>query len=84
MYPITVAPSYPEETYGQKSISLESVKELNRYLAVQREWEMNENRARPGKEDPIWLRPGDERRNTSGKQKTDEAYRRMMFPHRMT
>lgn len=84
MYPITVAPSYSEETYGPKAISVESVKELNRYYAVQREWEMNENRARPGKEDPIWLRPGDEKRNTSGKQKINDAYRRQMFPHRMT
>lgn len=84
MYPITVAPSYSEETYGPKAISVESVKELNRYYAVQREWEMNENRARPGKEDLIWLRPGDEKRNSSGKQKINDAYRRQMFPHRMT
>mmetsp|Transcript_26744 Transcript_26744/g.30398 ORF Transcript_26744/g.30398 Transcript_26744/m.30398 type:complete len:865 (+) Transcript_26744:141-2735(+) len=84
MYPITVVPSNLEEMYGQKAISLESVKELNRYIALQRSWEANENRARPGKEDPIWLRPGDERRNTSGKQKTNDAYRRIIFPHRMT
>lgn len=83
MYPITVVPSYLEDTYGEKAVSIESVKELNRFIAVQRGWEVNENRARPAKEDPIWLRPGDERRTTSGTQKKNDAYRRVMFPHRM-
>jgi hypothetical protein len=82
MYPITVVPFHVEEAYGQKAASLESLVELNRYLAVQRGWEANENRARPGKEDPIWLRPGDERKNTSRKQMIIDAYRQIMFPHR--
>jgi hypothetical protein len=81
-YPITVVPFQLEEAYGEKAASLESLVELNRYLAVQRGWESNENRARPGKEDPIWLRPGDERRNTSRKQMIIDAYRSIMFPHR--
>ncbi|VEU37371.1 unnamed protein product [Pseudo-nitzschia multistriata] len=82
MYPITVAPaSHHDDAYGKKEISLETMKELNRYLAVQLRWEANENRARPGKEDPLWLRPGDERKNTSGKQNVIDAYRRIMFPH---
>jgi len=83
MYPITVVPtSNFDDTYGEKVVSAETMKELNRYLAVQRRWEGNENRARPGKEDPLWLRPGEERRNTSGKQNVIDAYRRIMFPHR--
>jgi hypothetical protein len=82
MYPITVVPFQVEEAYGRKAASLESLAELNRYLAVQRGWEANENRARPGKEDPIWLRPGDERKNTSRKQMIIDAYRQIMFPHR--
>lgn len=82
MYPITVVPFQVEEAYGSKAASLESLAELNRYLAVQRGWEANENRARPGKEDPIWLRPGDERKNTSRKQMLIDAYRQIMFPHR--
>eukprot|EP00536_Pseudo-nitzschia_multiseries_P006729 jgi/Psemu1/193737/e_gw1.146.101.1 len=83
MYPITVVPtSNFDDSYGEKEISAETMKELNRYLAVQRRWEANENRARPGKEDPLWLRPGDERKNTSGKQNVIDAYRRIMFPHR--
>lgn len=82
MYPITVVPFQVEEAYGAKAASLESLVELNRYLAVQRGWEANENRARPGKEDPIWLRPGDERRNTSRTQMVIDAYRQIMFPHR--
>jgi len=81
-YPITVVPFQVDEAYGEKAASLESLIELNRYLAVQRGWESNENRARPGKEDPIWLRPGDERRNTSRKQMIIDAYRSIMFPHR--
>jgi hypothetical protein len=82
MYPITVVPFQVEEAYGSKAASLESLAELNRYLAVQRSWEANENRARPGKEDPIWLRPGDERKNTSRRQVLIDAYRQIMFPHR--
>jgi hypothetical protein len=82
MYPITVVPFQMEEAYGPKAASLESLTELNRYLTVQRSWEANENRARPGKEDPIWLRPGDERKNTSGRQMLIDAYRQIMFPHR--
>lgn len=82
MYPITVVPFQVEEAYGEKAASLESLKELNRYLAVQRGWEENENRARPGKEDLLWLRPGDERKNTSKKQMIIDAYRSIMFAHR--
>lgn len=82
MYPVTVVPFQVEEAYGSKAASLESLTELNRYLAVQRSWEANENRARPGKEDPIWLRPGDERKNTSRRQMLIDAYRQIMFPHR--
>lgn len=81
-YPVTVVPFQVDEVYGDKAASLESLTELNRYLAVQRGWESNENRARPGKEDIIWLRPGDERRNTSRKQMIIDAYRSIMFPHR--
>ncbi|KAG7373964.1 pyridine nucleotide-disulfide oxidoreductase [Nitzschia inconspicua] len=82
MYPITVVPFQVEEAYGSKAASLDSLAELNRFLAVQKSWETNENRARPGKEDPIWLRPGDERKNTSRKQMIIDAYRQIMFPHR--
>lgn len=81
-YPVTVVPFHVEEAYGRKAASLESLEELNRYLAVQRGWEDNENRARPGKEDPLWLRPGDEKRNMSRKQILIDAYRSIMFPHR--
>ena len=83
MYPITVLPSSRlDDSNGDKPISVEAAKELNRFYAVQRWWETNENRARPGKEDPIWLRPGDEKRTTSGKQSTIDAFRRIMFAHR--
>ena len=80
MYPIRVLPSYSSE--DSKPISADTAKELNRFLAVQSWWEANENRARPGKEDPLWLRPGDEKKTTSGKQLVNDAYRRIMFPHR--
>lgn len=78
MYPIKVHPMYQDS----KPISADTVKELNRFLAVQSWWEANENRARPGKEDPLWLRPGDEKKNTSGKQMLNDAFRRVMFAHR--
>ena len=78
MYPVTV----PRTTNFEEGISVDTAKELNRFLEVQRWWETNENRARPGKEDPIWLRPGDEKKNTSGKQNVIDAFRKIMFPHR--
>ena len=80
MYPISILPVTSLDS--DKAISADTAKELNRFLMVQRWWETNENRARPGKEDPLWLRPGDEKRNTSGKQTLIDAYRRIMFPHR--
>ncbi len=80
MYPIRVLPTYSSE--DSKPISADTAKELNRFLAVQSWWEANENRARPGKEDPLWLRPGDENKKTSGKQLVNDAYRRIMFAHR--
>ena len=82
MYPITVVPFHVEEAYGKKAASLESLVELNRYLATQRGWEENEMRARPGKEDPLWLRPADERKNVSRKQLVIDAFRSIMFQHR--
>lgn len=81
-YPITVVPFQVEEAYGKKAASMESLEEMNRYMATQRSWEDNENRARPGKEDPIWLRPGDEKRNYSRRQMLIDAYRSIMFAHR--
>jgi hypothetical protein len=82
VYPITVVPFQVGEAYGEKAASLESLRELNRYLAVQRGWAENENRARPGKEDLLWLRPGDERKNSSKQQMINDAYRSILFAHR--
>ena len=82
VYPVTVVPFQLEEAYGSEAASLSSLKELNQYLAVQRGWEENEERARPGKEDLLWLRPGDERKNSSKKQMIIDAYRSIMFAHR--
>eukprot|EP00934_Nitzschia_sp_Nitz4_P004726 Nitzschia sp. Nitz4//scaffold1_size375055//71516//73939//NITZ4_000228-RA/size375055-processed-gene-0.417-mRNA-1//-1//CDS//3329540901//4716//frame0 len=80
-YPVKMVPVHAEN--GQaRAASIKSVEELNLFLASQRGWEENENRARPGKEDLLWLRPGDERRNTSRKQVIIEAYKSIMFPHR--
>ncbi|KAL3936077.1 MAG: hypothetical protein SGBAC_008531 [Bacillariaceae sp.] len=82
VYPVTVVPFQVEAAYGSEAASLSSLKELNQYLAVQRGWEENEERARPGKEDLLWLRPGDERKNSSKKQMIIEAYRSIMYAHR--
>jgi hypothetical protein len=81
-YPVTVVPFQVEEVYGRRAASMESLEEMNRFLATQRGWEENENRARPAKEDAIWLRPGDEKRNYSRKQMLIDAYRSIMFAHR--
>jgi hypothetical protein len=82
MYPITVVPFQVEKAYGQRAASLESLVELNRYLATQRGWEENEMRARPAKEDPLWLRPADERKTVSRQQMVIDAFRSIMFQHR--
>lgn len=81
-YPVTVVPMQVEEAFGKEAASLNSLQELNRYLAVQRGWEENENRARPAKEDLLWLRPGDERKNSSKRQMIIDAYRSIMYSHR--
>ena len=80
MYPINVV-NLAESSKGSAA-SADSLTELNQFLAIQRGWENNDNRARPGKEDPLWLRPGDERKNTSQRQLMIEYYRNLMFPHR--
>lgn len=82
-YPITVHLTHSEEMYGNKAVSIDSIKDMNVFLAVQRAWGYNENRARPRHEDFLWLRPGDEQRKTSFKAQRDDAYRRVMFGHRM-
>ena len=82
-YPLNILPwNLVSNPSPNKIAGVESLEELNRYLAVQRGWEDNENRARPGKEDPLWLRPGDEKRNMSQKQILIDYYRSIMFPHR--
>jgi hypothetical protein len=78
-YPIKVVPFNLAKTSGASATSLE---ELNRFLAIQRGWEDNDDRARPGKEDPLWLRPGDEKRGISQKQVMIDYFRSIMFAHR--
>jgi hypothetical protein len=84
-YPLNVVPWNLVEnpSSNANAAPAESLVELNRFLAVQRAWEDNDNRARPGKEDPLWLRPGDEKRSMSQKQILIDYYRSIiMFPHR--
>jgi hypothetical protein len=80
MYPLNVLPWNLVE--NPTNAPAESLVELNRFMAVQRAWEDNDNRARPGKEDPLWLRPGDEKRSVSQKQILIDYYQKIMFPHR--
>jgi len=42
--------------------------------ARERIWDDNEQRARPAKEEPLWIRKGDEMRSTSAKEKLMAAY----------
>ena len=79
-YPLNVLPWDLVE--NPTNAPAESLVELNRFMAVQRAWEANDNRARPGKEDPLWLRPGDEKRSMSQKQILIDYYRSVMFPNK--
>lgn len=80
MYPLNVMPWNLVE--NPNNVSADSLVEINRFYAVQRMWEDNDNRARPGKEDPLWLRPGDEKRSMSQRQIMIDHYRNILFPHR--
>jgi hypothetical protein len=82
MYPINVVPLNLASSSKGTAATAESLAQLNQFLAIQRGWEENDNRARPGKEDPLWLRPGDERRNTSQNQMLNDRYKSILFPHR--
>ena len=40
----------------------------------EKQWDENESRARPAKEEPLWIRKGDERRMVSAKETRAAAY----------
>ena len=46
----------------------------------QRRWEENEDLARPPKEDPLWLRKGDENRGVSSRERFNESLMKAIFP----
>lgn len=48
----------------------------------ERRWDENESRARPPKEEPLWLRKGDEGRNTSQREQVAAAYNSALNPQR--
>ena len=46
----------------------------------QQRWEENEDRARPPKEEMLWLRKGDENRGVSAKERFNESMMKAIFP----
>jgi hypothetical protein len=53
--------------------------EWNRWVRVEREFDTNEEHARPSREDPLWIRKGDELRTSSAKDATAAAYAAAIF-----
>jgi hypothetical protein len=44
---------------------MEAIKQWNVWHDHAKQWEANEDLARPPKEDPLWIRKGDEMRNVA-------------------
>jgi hypothetical protein len=48
--------------------------EWNVYLQKEQQWDENESTARPPKEDPLWVRKGDEARNIAARENIAASY----------
>lgn len=66
--------SSDDDTPVPVSESDKAMKAWNLWERKERQWEENEQRARPPKEDLLWLRKGDEMRSTSSKETLLAAY----------
>jgi hypothetical protein len=51
----------------------------DRWLQVEREFDENEALARPSREDQLWIRKGDEMRNSSARETKAAAYKAAIF-----
>jgi hypothetical protein len=59
---------------GAANAKVKAFYDWNVWDQTERRWEENETRARPPKEDPLWIRKGDETRNITQKDRLASAY----------
>ena len=64
---------------AKERASLQAWKDWNAWVQQEKEWEQNELTARPPKDDPLWIRKGDESKHTSFKDQVAAAYRNIFF-----
>lgn len=59
---------------GYAAAKAEALYEWNVWEQKERQWDENESRARPPKEDPLWIRKGDEARNIAARETVAASY----------
>ena len=69
-----------EERMAQRRARAQALKDWAIWEWYQRRWEENEDRARPPREEALWLRKGDENRGISAKERFNESMMRAIFP----
>jgi hypothetical protein len=63
---------------GAAAAKVQALYDWNVWEQTERRWQENETRARPPKEDPCWIRKGDETRNISHQDRLASAYRSIL------
>jgi hypothetical protein len=69
-----VSKPHPTGNVGSATARVEARYEWDVWQQKERRWDDNENRARPPKEEPLWIRKGDEMRNTPQRDRIAAAY----------
>jgi hypothetical protein len=69
-----------DERSSQRRARAKALQDWAVWEWYQRRWEENEDRARPPKEELLWLRKGDENRAVSAKERFNDSMMRAIFP----
>lgn len=69
-----------EERFALKRSRTQAFRNWAVWEWYHRRWEENEEKARPPKEESLWLRKGDEGRGVSSREKFNESMMRAIFP----
>jgi hypothetical protein len=65
---------YTAGNVGYASEKPDAMYEWSLFLQKEQQWDENESRARPPKEDPLWVRKGDEARNIAARENIAASY----------
>jgi hypothetical protein len=65
---------YTAGNVGHVSDKPDAMYEWSLFLQKEQQWDENESRARPAKEDPLWVRKGDEARNIASRETIAASY----------